>query len=315
MPVSNVSQPYAAITLGSNSFNMLVAQTVGHKPTVIAKYKRKVRLAEGIGDDGYLSEDVMLRGLDCLAMFASMLEQHHIASDNVAVFATATLRVINNADEFHRRALPILLHPIEVISGLREAELIYQGMVATTQGDGRRLVIDIGGASTEFIIGDGSKVLFKTSVPMGCVLFNQRFFNQYPLQNIDFEQAIEYVNVMMSEHLEQLLLLGWQAVLGASGAVQSVVSVLQHRQCSAIITQQTLLAFKAEILAQHDASLAGINGLDPEQAPTFAAGVAILIALFESLSINSLHLAGGALREGVLQLLADRIAAKQLDKE
>ncbi|WP_282110610.1 exopolyphosphatase [Shewanella algicola] len=310
MPELNTSKPYAAITLGSNSFNMLVANTVGNKPTVLAKYKRKVRLAEGIGDDDMLSEDVILRGLDCLGMFASMLKQHHIAAENVAVFATATLRVISNADEFHRRALPILQHEIEVISGLREAELIYQGMVATTQGDGRRLVIDIGGASTEFIIGDGSKVLFKTSVPMGCVLFNQRFFNQYPLQNIDFEQAIEYVNVMLSEHREQLLSLGWQAVLGASGAVQSVVSVLQHRQCSAIITQESLLAFRAEILAQSDASLAGISGLDAEQAPTFAAGVAMLMALFENLSISSLHLAGGALREGVLQLLADRIAAK-----
>ena len=310
MPESNVSKPYAAITLGSNSFNMLVANTVGSKPTVIAKYKRKVRLAEGIGADGNLSEDVILRGLDCLAMFASMLQQHKIAFENVAVFATATLRVINNADEFHRRALPILQHEIEVISGLREAELIYQGMVATTQGDGRRLVIDIGGASTEFIIGDGSNVLFKTSVPMGCVLFNQRFFNQYPLHHIDFEQATDYVAGMLNEHREHMLALGWQAVLGASGAVQSVVSVLQHRQAPAIINLEILQAFRAEILAQSDASLSGIAGLDAEQAPTFASGVAILMALFEILKISRLDLAGGALREGVLQLLADRIAAK-----
>ncbi|MGI2172052.1 exopolyphosphatase [Shewanella sp. MF05960] len=308
MPLSNVSQPYAAITLGSNSFNMLVANTVGNKPTVIAKYKRKVRLAEGIGDDGILSEDVILRGLDCLSMFASMLKQHHIATENVAVFATATLRVISNADEFHRRALPILQHEIEVISGLREAELIYQGMVATTQGDGRRLVIDIGGASTEFIIGDGCNVLFKTSVPMGCVLFNQRFFTQYPLQHVDFTQAIEYVGTMLAEYREQLLTLGWQNVLGASGAVQSVVSVLQHRQCAEIITVDILNSFRDDILSQQDASLSGITGLTAEQAPTFAAGVAILIALFECLSIESLYLAGGALREGVLQLLADRIA-------
>jgi len=204
--------------------------------------------------------------------------------------------------------LPILQHEIEVISGLREAELIYQGMVATTQGDGRRLVIDIGGASTEFIIGDGCNVLFKISVPMGCVLFNQRFFTQYPLQNIDFEQAIDYVNVMLSEYREQLLALGWQAVLGASGAVQSVVSVLQHRQAPTIINLAILKDFRAEILAQCDSNLSGINGLDVEQAPTFASGVAILIALFESLNISRLHLAGGALREGVLQLLADRIS-------
>ena len=310
MPLLTVSQPYAAITLGSNSFNMLVANSVGNKPIVIAKYKRKVRLAEGIGDDGMLSEPVMLRGLECLAMFADMLAQHHIDSANVAVFATATLRVIRNADEFHQRAMPILLHPIEVISGLREAELIYQGMVATTKGEGRRLVIDIGGASTEFIIGDGNQVLFKTSLPMGCVLFNQRFFSHAPLQSIDFEQAVDYVNTILAEHRPHLLNLGWQSVVGASGAVQSVVSVLQHRQRSEVITLKILYAFRDEILSQADARLSGINGLNAEQAPTFAAGVAILIALFESLSMSRLHLAGGALREGVLQLLADRIAAK-----
>ena len=310
MPLLTVSQPYAAITLGSNSFNMLVANSVGNKPIVIAKYKRKVRLAEGIGEDGMLSEHVMQGGLECLAMFADMLAQHHIDSANVAVFATATLRVIRNANEFHQRAMPILQHQIEVISGLREAELIYQGMVATTKGEGRRLVIDIGGASTEFIIGDGSQVLFKTSLPMGCVLFNQRFFANAPLQAIDFEQAVDYVNTILAEHRPHLLDLGWRSVVGASGAVQSVVSVLQHRQRPEVITLKILFGFRNEILSQADARLSGINGLNAEQAPTFAAGVAILIALFESLSISRLHLAGGALREGVLQLLADRIAAK-----
>jgi exopolyphosphatase/guanosine-5'-triphosphate,3'-diphosphate pyrophosphatase len=308
MPLQTVSQPYAAITLGSNSFNMLVANSVGNKPIVIAKYKRKVRLAEGIGDDGILSEHAMQRGLACLAMFADMLAQHHINSDNVAVFATATLRVIRNADEFHQRAMPIFQHQIEVISGLREAELIYQGMVATTKGKGRRLVIDIGGASTEFIIGDGSQVLFKTSLPMGCVLFNQRFFSQAPVNTTDFEQAIDYVNTMLAPHRPQLLDLGWQSVVGASGAVQSVVSVLQHRQLSEVMTLDVLYAFRDEILSQSDVRLRGVKGLNAEQAPTFSAGVAILIALFESLSIRRLHLAGGALREGVLQLLADRIA-------
>jgi len=314
MPLLTVSQPYAAITLGSNSFNMLVANTVGNKPTVIAKYKRKVRLAEGIGDDGILSEHVMQRGLDCLAMFADMLAQHHIARDNVAVFATATLRVIANADEFHQRAMPILQHQIEVISGLREAELIYQGMVATTHCDGRRLVIDIGGASTELIIGDGNKVLFKTSLPFGCVLFNQRFFSQAPLHITDFEQAIDYVNAILAAYRSQLLELGWQSVVGASGAVQSVVSVLQHRQGSELITLEILYAFRDEILSQVDENFLGIKGLNAEQAPTFAAGVAILTALFESLAITSLQLAGGALREGVLQLLAERIAASTRDR-
>ncbi|MGS0727833.1 Ppx/GppA phosphatase family protein, partial [Shewanella sp. 0m-11] len=173
---------YAAITLGSNSFNMLVARTVGQQPQIIAKYKRKVRLAEGIQADGSLSEEVLLRGLDCLTMFADMLKKEGVSARNIAVIATATLRNISNSDDFCRRALPILGHPIEIISGMREAELIYQGMVATTEGEGRRLVIDIGGASTEFIIGDGNKVLLKTSLAIGCVTFNETFFSHYPFQ-------------------------------------------------------------------------------------------------------------------------------------
>ncbi|MGL5393237.1 MAG: exopolyphosphatase, partial [Shewanella sp.] len=195
---------YAAITLGSNSFNMLIARTKGDQPHIIAKYKRKVRLAEGIGGDGLLSQEVMQRGLDCLAMFAQMLTQHHIQPHHVAVIATATLRTVGNAEEFKARALPLLGHPIDVMSGMREAELIYQGMVATTCGQGRRLVIDIGGASTEFIIGDGHQVLFKTSLPMGSVTFNRQFFSSMPLQQLDFDDAKQQVLQVLGEHRKTL---------------------------------------------------------------------------------------------------------------
>ncbi|MCK8047144.1 exopolyphosphatase [Shewanella sp. 1CM18E] len=296
---------YAAITLGSNSFNMLVAKTVGQQPKVIAKYKRKVRLAEGIQDDGSLSEEVLLRGLDCLTMFADMLKKEGVSAENVAVIATATLRKISNSDDFCHRALPILGHPIEIISGMREAELIYQGMVATTEGHGRRLVIDIGGASTEFIIGDGNKVLLKTSLPIGCVTFNDSFFASSPLQQLDFDDAKTKVKMILGEQLSELKKLGWHCAVGASGSVQSVVELLNHRGLSSVITLDVLSSLKQEILSQNDNSMLNISGLNPERAPTFAAGVAILLALFELLDIQKLHLSGGALREGVLQNLAN----------
>ncbi|MGL4615329.1 MAG: exopolyphosphatase [Shewanella sp.] len=298
---------YAAITLGSNSFNMLIARTKGRQPHIIAKYKRKVRLAEGIGEDGLLSQEVIQRGLDCLAMFAQMLAQHHIQPQHVAVIATATLRTVGNAEEFKQRALPLLGHPIDVISGMREAELIYQGMVATTCGQGRRLVIDIGGASTEFIIGDGHQVLFKTSLPMGSVTYNRQFFSSMPLQQLDFDDAKRQVLLTLAEHRKTLRDLGWHCVVGASGAVQSVVEVLIHRQLCETITLDVLMQLKAEILAQKDSSCAGVVGLCGERAPTFAAGVAILLALFELLGIEHLSLSGGALREGVLMMLAQRV--------
>lgn len=286
---------------------MLIAHTVGNQPQIIAKYKRKVRLAEGINADGTLSEEAMTRGLDCLAMFADMLAHHQVTQDAVAVIATATLRAINNASEFNQRALPILGHPIEVICGMREAELIYQGMVATTHSDGRRLVIDIGGASTEFIIGEGEQLLFKTSLPIGSVTFNKQFFSEAPIQPLDFSDAYQQVAQVLSVHRAELLQLGWQGVVGASGVVQAVVEVLLHRGQSETITPAVLAAFKQEILAQTSLSLADISGLSAERAPTFAAGVAILIALFEQLEIKQLHLSGGALREGVLLMLQQRL--------
>ncbi|MGS0682784.1 Ppx/GppA phosphatase family protein [Shewanella sp. 125m-7] len=298
---------YAAITLGSNSFNMLVAETVGQQPKIIAKYKRKVRLAEGIQTDGSLSEEVLLRGLDCLTMFAEMLKKEGVSAENVAVIATATLRNISNSDDFCRRALPILTLPIEIISGMREAELIYQGMVATTEGEGRRLVIDIGGASTEFIIGDGNKVLLKTSLAMGCVTFNEAFFSKFPLQQLDFDDAKAQVKRVLGEQLSALKTLGWHCVVGASGSVQSVVELLSHRNQSSTITLDVLLSLKQEVLAQNDPSMVEIIGLNQERAPTFAAGVSILLALFELLEIQKLSLSGGALREGVLQTLASNI--------
>ncbi len=299
--------PYAAITLGSNSFNMLVAKTLGGQPEIVAKYKRKVRLAEGIQGDGTLSEEVLVRGLDCLAMFAKMLKQEGIAPDNVAVIATATLRHIDNSDDFCQRALPILGHPIEIISGMQEAELIYQGMVATTCAEGRRLVIDIGGGSTEFIIGDDDKVLLKTSLSMGCVTFNERFFNSFPFQQLDFDDAQAQVEAVLGQYLGELKALGWHCVVGASGSVQSVAELLNHRNESASITPTVLNTLKQEILEQKDISMRDISGLHPERAPTFAAGISILLALFNLLEIEKLNLSGGALREGVLQRLANRI--------
>ncbi|MEC4726153.1 exopolyphosphatase [Shewanella sp. D64] len=297
---------YAAITLGSNSFNMLVAETLAGQPKVIAKYKRKVRLAEGIQTDGSLSEEMLLRGLDCLAMFSEMLDKEGVTADNIAVIATATFRNIVNSDDFCRRALPILDHPIEIISGMREAELIYQGMVATTAGEGRRLVIDIGGASTEFIIGDGDKVLLKTSLAVGCVTFNDKFFSSFPFQQLDFDEAKKDVKSVLGDYLSELKLLGWHCVVGASGSVQSVVELLNHRKQSTIITLDVLLALQKEVLLQTDPSMLAISGLHLERAPTFVAGVSILLALFELLDIKSLNLSGGALREGVLQMLSQQ---------
>lgn len=301
------SPRYAAITLGSNSFNMLVAHTVNGQSEVVAKYKRKVRLAEGIEPNGLLNELVFRRGVECLEMFAQMLKKERVNPDNVAVIATATLRSISNAEQFCQVALSILPQPIEIISGLQEAELIYQGMVATTAGKGCRLVLDIGGASTELIIGDEQHILYKTSLPIGCVTYNEQFFAQPTLDESHFVTVRQAVNRALSSSITAMSEFNWQSVVGVSGTIQSIMELLAAREQPQLITLEVLHNLKQEVLSQDDNSLSGITGLSAERAPTFVAGLAIILALFELLSMTSLQLSGGALREGVLKILADKL--------
>ncbi|WP_298773718.1 exopolyphosphatase [uncultured Shewanella sp.] len=304
---------YAAITLGSNSFNMLVAQTFKGKPAIIAKFKRKVRLAEGMDAQDKLSDEAMVRGIDCLAMFAQEIEKAGVAPEHVAVIATATLRRISNVEAFRTQALSVLPYPIDIISGEEEAELIYQGMVATTaqvkRDDERRLVIDIGGASTEFIIGESHHVLHKTSLPIGCVTFNQQFFAQKRVNEADFAAVKQHVGSVLNPACQSLLALGWQSTLGASGSVQAVMEVLEKRAQPQVITLSVLKQLQQEIIELEDSNVMAIFGLKEERAPTFISGVAILLALFELLNIEQLTLSGGALREGVLERLASKVAS------
>lgn len=299
--------PYAAITLGSNSFNMLIAQTKNKTPQIIAKYKQKVRLAEGIDEQNNLTEDAIIRGLHCLEMFSLMLAKHQISIKNIRIIATATLRSINNAQDFTQKALPILGLPIDIISGEKEAELIYQGMVANTQHTGRSLVIDIGGASTEFIVGENNQILCKSSHPFGCVTINRHIFNVMPYSQAYFSKTVnDIANILSSQHL-LIKQLGWENALGASGSVQSVIEILAYRQQPQIITLAVLESLKQELLIETEPSLPNIIGLNPERAPTFAASIAILLALFGIFNITTLHLSGGALREGVLLELMQQI--------
>ncbi|WP_299491954.1 exopolyphosphatase [uncultured Shewanella sp.] len=301
--------PYAAITLGSNSFNMLVAETIKGKPCITAKFKRKVRLAEGMDEHDKLSDEAMARGIDCLAMFAQEIDKAGIAPDNVAVIATATLRRISNVQVFRAQALSVLPYPIEIISGEEEAELIYQGMIATTQGDERRLVIDIGGASTEFIIGENHHVLLKTSLPIGCVTFNQQFFQQQMITVSEFNRVKQHIDGVLQTVRQPLLDLGWRSTLGASGSVQAVMEVLAARAKPQVISLPVLQQLQQDILTLEHRPLTSIQGLKEERAPTFVSGVAILLALFELLNIEQLALSGGALREGVLERLAGKVAS------
>ena len=173
-----VSSPlYAAIDLGSNSFHMLIVRHIDGSIQTMAKIKRKVRLAAGLDSNNRLSQEAMQRGWDCLSLFAERLQD--IDKQNIRIVGTATLRTATNADVFLSHAKQILGYEIEVIDGKEEAATIYKGVAHTSGGCGRRLVVDIGGASTELIIGQGFDAQVLNSLKMGCVTWLENHFKDH----------------------------------------------------------------------------------------------------------------------------------------
>ncbi len=296
---------YAAIDLGSNSFHMLVVRHINGSVQTMAKIKRKVRLAAGLDDDNNLSLEAMQRGWDCLSLFAERLQD--IPAQHIRIVGTATLRTANNVETFLTKANEILGHPIEVISGEEEAATIYKGVAHTSGGSGRRLVVDIGGASTELIIGEGFSAKALTSLKMGCVTWLERHFKDRQLNETNFNNAIEAAKATLAPILNQYLELGWNVCVGASGTVQALQEIMLAQGMDEVITHAKLKRLqKQAMMADHLEELE-IDGLTLERALVFPSGLSILIAVFESLNIQSMTLAGGALREGLAYEMVEEL--------
>ncbi|KJY84359.1 guanosine polyphosphate pyrophosphohydrolase [Vibrio galatheae] len=301
-----VSSPlYAAIDLGSNSFHMLVVRHIDGSVQTMAKIKRKVRLAAGLDAHNALSLEAMQRGWDCLSLFAERLQD--IPKENIRIVGTATLRTATNVDVFLAKANQILGHKIEVICGEEEAATIYRGVAHTSGGSGRRLVVDIGGASTELIIGEGFEAKALTSLKMGCVTWLEHHFKDRQLTATNFNNAIQAAKQTLEPILEQYTQLGWDVCVGASGTVQALQEIMLAQGMDEVITHSKLKRLqKQAMLADHLEEL-DIEGLTLERALVFPSGLSILIAIFELLEIESMTLAGGALREGLVYEMVDEL--------
>ncbi|ARD39933.1 guanosine-5'-triphosphate,3'-diphosphate diphosphatase [Edwardsiella ictaluri] len=289
---------YAAIDLGSNSFHMLVVREMAGGIQTLARIKRKVRLAAGLDADNTLSPDAMQRGWQCLRLFAERLQD--IPIDHIRVVATATLRIARNADAFIERAQEILGRPVRIISGEEEARLIYQGVAHTTGGARRRLVVDIGGGSTELACGEGAKADVLFSLQMGCVTWLERYFSDRHLTQANFARAGDAAHAMIAPVHDTLLRHGWQACVGASGTVQALQEIMVAQGMDERITLDKLCQLRDRAIECGKLEELEIEGLTLERALVFPSGLAILIALFEALHIDSMTLSGGALREGLV---------------
>lgn len=298
---------YTIIDLGSNSFHMLTVTQNDNGFSVFSKKKQKVRLASGLDSDNNLDKKTIQIGLDCLQTFRNEIDT--IQPRKIIITATAALRLANNKAHFIKQAEEIIGQPINLISGIDEAKTIYRGVAFTERLDEQLLVIDIGGASTELVIGKGNTVLKAESLNMGCVTWLNEHFSNQLLSAENFNQAITQAKQVIQPFLNEYKLLNWSICMGASGTIQAVNEVNAKQQIASNLTLPVLNEIKRQcILSKSNAQLQ-VEGLKASRIPVFASGLSILIALFECFEIEFIRPSKGALREGLISILFEEKSA------
>lgn len=304
---ANRPTTYAAVDLGSNSFHLLIARRTHGELRVLDRIKEMVQLGGGLDQDRRLAADTRERAIDCLARFGQRLRG--IPRENIRAVGTQTLRRMHNADAFLVVAETALGCPVEVIGGREEARLIYLGVSQGVSGlDERRLVIDIGGGSTEAIIGQGLEPIELESLQFGCVSLTQRFFPDGRIHPAGWERAHRAVRAELQELERRYRDLGWDRAIGSSGTVRAVAAISQAAGwCERDVTAGALQQLCKALLAFERCADIELEGLSERRRGVLAGGVVILQACFEALRIEQMAVSPYALREGVLHDLLGRL--------
>jgi len=297
----------AAVDLGSNSFHLAIARVQGDAIAMLDRVRDQVQLAKGLGKRRRLGKKAVQRALLSLQRFDQRLR--NVPRERVRAVATSTLREARDADAFLEDAEAALGHPIEVIPGREEARLIYLGVAHSLADEpGPRLVVDIGGGSTEVILGERFEPLDVHSLDMGCVEMTRRFFPKGELTASAFEEA-QLAAARELQSIERAFReAGWNRAVGASGTIRAVAGILEENGWSEQgITADGLKALRKAVLAAKNTARLKLKGLKPARAPVFPGGLAILTSVFDRLGIDHMARASGALREGVMYDLLGRI--------
>lgn len=314
----------AAVDLGSNSFRLLVAQAVntpsGTQLRPIDTLRESVRLAAGLTENKLLDEDAYQRGLSAIRRFGERIRGFD--PSHVRAVATNTLRVAKNAQQFVLEAQEALGFPIEVIAGVEEARLIYIGAAHEVPAvQGNRLVVDIGGGSTEFIIGKSYEPLLMESLYIGCVSHSLRFFPKGNIDSHAFKEAElaarREIQVISGTYLKS----GWKQVIGSSGTARALAELISQNEfngshdglsmsrtngTSSLITRDGLKSLKKHLLKYEHINQVQLLGLKDDRRAVWPGGLAIMLAVFDELDIESMEVTDAALRVGVLYDLLGR---------
>ncbi len=315
-PVQNTPPEFvAAVDLGSNSFHMIVCSLKNGKLQTIDRLKEMVRLASGLDAEQMLDEKTQLKALACLERFGQRI--HNFPEGSVRIVGTNTLRMAKNASQFLIKAEQALGHPIHIISGIEEARLIYAGVAHSLSSNANlRLVMDIGGGSTEYIIGTNDTPQAKESLHMGCVSMSNIFFKDGFLSKTAFDNATLYAEQKLEPFQNTFNRKNWDEAIGSSGSLRSIAKVLQATNWSNNgITKQGLEILVAHLNQYHHIDELNLPGLDADRLPVFAGGLAIVYATFKTLNIEQMTISDGALREGLIQDLLGRIYNQDMRSE
>ncbi|WP_233716857.1 exopolyphosphatase [Ketobacter alkanivorans] len=311
-PIDSETPQMAAIDMGSNSFHMVIARTECGEVRPIQKIAEKVMLATGLQDDNTLDQEALERGLDCLRRFAQCLQD--INPKMVRCVGTNTLRKASNGNEFLRQARKVLNCPVEVVNGREEARLIYLGVShSLAHDDGHRLVFDIGGGSTEFIIGKGFDPVLTESLHMGCVSYRERYFADGKITEQGFRKAVIRARLELTSLERSYRDLGWNSVVGASGTVKAIKNaMIENDWYQDGIDLDGLYKLRDKVLSYATLEDIDIAGIKADRRSVLPSGLAIMIAIYEQLGVTKARFSDGAMREGILYDMLGRHAAEDV---
>ena len=291
----------AAIDLGSNSFHMVIARYLLGQLRVVDRLRETVRMADGLDDKGGLSDEALARALECLARFGQRLRD--VPRMRVRALATNTVRKLRQQQALLEAAEGALGHHIEVVSGREEARLIYLGIAhAQPPRPGqRRLVIDIGGGSTEFIIGSNFEPIERESLQAGCIASTRRFFPDGKLSRRRWRDALHTIGAEFQSISSRYRALGWDEAVGSSGTHKAISEICQEMGLSkGAITADALPQLREELLKAKRIDDIDLPGLSDDRRPIIAGGILVLEAAFQSLGLEKLQVSKAAMREGIL---------------
>ncbi|EAQ99436.1 Ppx/GppA phosphatase family protein [Congregibacter litoralis] len=297
----------AAVDLGSNSFHLLIARLEQGEIRPAQALSEKVQLAAGLEGDE-LSQDAIDRGLECLSRFAQLLQS--VEPQRIRVVGTNALRRARNRKKFTEPARRILGAPIDVIYGREEARLVYLGVAHTLADDSQsRLVVDIGGGSTEFAIGERFEPRKLESLQLGCVTYSRDCFKDGLLSKSNYKSAYDRACVEVSHIRKQFRRKHWVEAVGSSGTLQAIEGILIAQQwADGMITRKGLTRMRKALLGFKHLDDINLEGLSDARRSVIASGVAITEAIFDVLDIDEMRSSRGALREGVVYDLVGRLS-------